>query len=212
MVCDFPRLVNSPPEKFAVIAADFNNVKPTYKSLLTGVVGLSGIGMVILMTIAFTLATRLFRKNVVKLPFPFNRLTGFNAFWYSHHLLALVYILFLVHGSFLFLVHKWYQKSVRTFNTRMDFEKLIVSIQNFNCIMNSKMSQTWMYISVPLLLYVAERSLRTCRSGHYAVKILKVTLSDNTSFPFCQILGWTHTRLPKSPNPTLVLHQHAPHC
>ncbi|XP_071911276.1 respiratory burst oxidase homolog protein E-like isoform X1 [Coffea arabica] len=152
MVCDFPRLVNSPPEKFAVIAADFNNVKPTYKSLLTGVVGLSGIGMVILMTIAFTLATRLFRKNVVKLPFPFNRLTGFNAFWYSHHLLALVYILFLIHGSFLFLVHKWYQKS------------------------------TWMYISVPLLLYVAERSLRTCRSGHYAVKILKVSVLPGDVF------------------------------
>lgn len=48
-----------------------------------------------------------------------------------------------------------------------------------------------MYISVPFLLYVAERSLRTCRSGHYAVKILKVTLSDY-SFPFCQILGWIH--------------------
>lgn len=31
-----------------------------------------------------------------------------------------------------------------------------------------------MYISVPLILYVAERSLRTCRSEHYAVKILKV--------------------------------------
>jgi len=32
-----------------------------------------------------------------------------------------------------------------------------------------------MYISVPLLLYIAERTLRTRRSAHYTVKILKVT-------------------------------------
>lgn len=101
---------------FALIAADFNNVKPTYVSLLTGVEGLTGISMVVLMTIAFTLATRGFRKNGVKLPSPFNKLTGFNAFWYSHHLLVVVYILLLIHGTFLFLVHQWYQKTVRTVN------------------------------------------------------------------------------------------------
>lgn len=92
---------------------DFNGVKPTYKDLLTGVEGVTGIAMVILATIAFTLATRHFRRNVVKLPAPFNRLTGFNAFWFSHHLFGLVYILLLVHGTFLFLVHNWYQKTVR---------------------------------------------------------------------------------------------------
>ncbi|GAA0170738.1 oxidase [Lithospermum erythrorhizon] len=141
--CDFPRLINAPPEKFELIASDFNNVRPTYKSLYSSLVVLTGISMVILMTIAITLATKYFRKNTVKLPSPFNRLTGFNAFWYSHHLFALVYILLIVHGTFLFLVHEWYQKT------------------------------TWTYIGVPLLLYVAERSLRTCRSEHYSVKILK---------------------------------------
>lgn len=35
--------------------------------------------------------------------------------------------------------------------------------------------QTWMYISVPLVLYVGERTLRAFRSKAYAVKILKVT-------------------------------------
>ena len=34
--------------------------------------------------------------------------------------------------------------------------------------------QTWMYISVPLLLYVGERNLRAFRSKAYSVKILKV--------------------------------------
>ncbi|XP_059634678.1 respiratory burst oxidase homolog protein E [Cornus florida] len=152
MFCDFPRLINSSPEKFATIASDFNNKKPTYKDLLTGVEGLTGISMVILMTIAFTLATRRFRKNVVKLPAPFNRLTGFNAFWYSHHLFGLVYVALLIHGTFLFFVQRWYQKT------------------------------TWMYISVPLFLYIAERSLRTCRSEHYTVKILKVSVLPGDVF------------------------------
>lgn len=35
--------------------------------------------------------------------------------------------------------------------------------------------QTWMYISVPLLLYVGERMLRALRSNAYTVKILKVS-------------------------------------
>ncbi|XP_034700136.1 respiratory burst oxidase homolog protein E isoform X1 [Vitis riparia] len=146
LACDFPRLVNSSQEKFDLISSDFNHKKPTYRDLLGGVDGVTGISMVILMAISFTLATRRFRKNVVRLSAPFNRLTGFNAFWYSHHLLGVVYILLLIHGTFVFLVHQWYEKT------------------------------TWMYISVPFLLYVAERSLRTCRSEHYSVKILKVSV------------------------------------
>lgn len=114
LACDFPRLVNSSQEKFNLISSHFNRKKPTYTSLLGGVEGVTGISMVILMAISFTLATRRFRRNVVSLSSPFNRLTGFNAFWYSHHLLALVYILLLVHGTFVFLVNQWYQKTVTT--------------------------------------------------------------------------------------------------
>ncbi|KAK9055567.1 hypothetical protein SSX86_026651 [Deinandra increscens subsp. villosa] len=145
MICDFPRLVNSSPEKFALLASDFHNKKPTYKELIVGVEGVTGISMLILMSFAFTLASRYFRKDVLKLPSPFNRLTGFNAFWFSHHLFGLVYILLVVHGSFLFLVHNWAQKT------------------------------TWMYISVPILIYAAERSLRTGRSEQYSPKIIKVS-------------------------------------
>ncbi|KAF7142724.1 hypothetical protein RHSIM_Rhsim05G0002800 [Rhododendron simsii] len=152
LICDFPHTVNSSPELFASIASDFNNIRPTYKDLLTSIIGVTGISMVILMAIAFTLATRQFRKSIVKLPAPFNRLTGFNAFWYSHHLLGLVYALLLIHGNFLFLVHRWYQKT------------------------------TWMYISIPLFLYLAERSLRTCRSEHNSVKILKVPVLPGDVF------------------------------
>lgn len=35
--------------------------------------------------------------------------------------------------------------------------------------------QTWMYISVPLIIYLLERSLRTGRSEHYSAKIIKVS-------------------------------------
>ncbi|KAF7836832.1 respiratory burst oxidase-like protein E [Senna tora] len=146
LACDFPLLVNSSPEKFALISSYFHNKKPTYKSLIISVEGLTGISMVAFMAISFTLATHHFRRNAVRLPPPFNRLTGFNAFWYSHHLLGLVYVLLFVHGYCLYLTHRWYQKT------------------------------TWMYISVPLLLYTAERTLRTCRSKHYSVKILKVSI------------------------------------
>ncbi|CAJ2644703.1 unnamed protein product [Trifolium pratense] len=152
LACDFPLLVNTSPEKFSLIASDFNNKKPTYKSLLVSIEGITGITMVTLMIISFTLATSQFRRNAVNLPSPLNRLTGFNAFWYSHHLLGIVYVLLFIHGSFLNLTHKWYQKT------------------------------TWMYISVPLLLYIAERTLRTRRSQHYAVKVLKVSVLPGNVF------------------------------
>ncbi|ESQ34879.1 hypothetical protein EUTSA_v10006725mg [Eutrema salsugineum] len=146
LACDFPRIINSSPEEFALIASSFNGTKPTFKDLMTGAEGITGISMVILTTIAFTLASTHFRRNRVKLPAPLDRLTGFNAFWYTHHLLVVVYIMLIVHGTFLFFADKWYQKT------------------------------TWMYISVPLVLYVAERSLRACRSKYYSVKILKVSM------------------------------------
>ncbi|WOL06525.1 respiratory burst oxidase [Canna indica] len=146
LACDFPRLINSSPAHYEMVARYFGREKPTYGSLVAGVEGVTGIAMVVLMAVSFTLATHRFRKNGVRLPFPLNRLTGFNAFWYSHHLLAVVYLLLLLHGYFVYLVHKWYQRT------------------------------TWMYISVPLLLYVGERHLRAFRSKAYSVKILKVSL------------------------------------
>lgn len=69
--------------------------------------------MVICMIIAFTLATRWFRRSLVKLPKPFDKLTGFNAFWYSHHLFIVVYLALIVHGQCLYLIHDWYRKTVR---------------------------------------------------------------------------------------------------
>ncbi|KAI3830607.1 hypothetical protein MKX03_016439 [Papaver bracteatum] len=152
LVCDFPRLVHSSQAKFDLIAAEFKGVKPTFKFLFTGIECVTGFTMLALMTIAFVLATSKFRKNLVKLPAPLNRMTGFNAFWYSHHLFAIVYILLIIHGESTFFVHDWYQKT------------------------------TWMYICVPLLLYAGERSLRTRRSRQFSVKIFKVSVLPGNVF------------------------------
>ncbi|KAK9668786.1 hypothetical protein RND81_13G086500 [Saponaria officinalis] len=96
------------------------------------------------MAIAFTLASRKFRRGLANLPKPFDRFIGFNAFWYSHHLFVIVYICLITHGIKLYLIHKWYKKT------------------------------TWMYLSVPVLLYTWERTLRLFRSGLYSVRHLKI--------------------------------------
>jgi respiratory burst oxidase len=72
----------------------------------------SGIGMVLLMAIAFSLATKWPRRRSPVLPLSLRRVTGYNTFWYSHHLFVLVYVLLIVHSMFLFLTDKWVEKTV----------------------------------------------------------------------------------------------------
>ncbi|KAM0858034.1 hypothetical protein ACQ4PT_048086 [Festuca glaucescens] len=87
-----------------------------------------------------------FRRSLVKLPKPFDKLTGFNAFWYSHHLFIIVYISLVIHGERVYLILDWYKRT------------------------------TWMYLAVPVGLYVGERTLRFFRSGSYSVRLLKVAI------------------------------------
>ncbi|GAB2273781.1 hypothetical protein Dimus_008560 [Dionaea muscipula] len=144
--CDFVRLEKSSSTMYYNNLTEFGETKPSYWALLRGYEGVTGILMIILMAIAFTLATKWFRRSLIKLPKPLDRLTGFNAFWYSHHLFVLVYILLIIHGEKLYMVHKWYLKT------------------------------TWMYLAVPVLLYAGERTLRFFRSGLYTVRLLKVAI------------------------------------
>ncbi|XP_072992801.1 respiratory burst oxidase homolog protein A-like [Typha latifolia] len=146
ITCDFPRLISASDEMYAPLRSFFGETKPTYMKLVRGVEGVTGILMLLFMLVAFTLATRWFRRSLVKFPKPFDRLTGFNAFWYSHHLFVLVYILLIIHGQFLYLIHHWYHKT------------------------------TWMYLAVPVCLYTGERVLRALRSGYYSVRLLKVAI------------------------------------
>ncbi|XP_072954122.1 putative respiratory burst oxidase homolog protein H [Typha angustifolia] len=147
VTCDFPRLITCPNSKFlATLGPNFDYKQPTYPSLLASIPGVTGILMIIMMAFSFTLATHFFRRSVVKLPSPLHHLAGFNAFWYAHHLLALVYILLVLHGFFIFLTKKWYKKT------------------------------TWMYLAIPVLFYACERLIRKFREKNYRVTIVKAAI------------------------------------
>lgn len=115
VICNYPRLAMCPRDEFmAVVGKTFNYKQPTYLDLLTCTVGWTGIVMILIMALSFTLATSYFRRNVVKLPYPFSNLAGFNSFWYTHHLLALAYVFLIMHGTMLIVPKPWYLKTVCT--------------------------------------------------------------------------------------------------
>ncbi|RWV85400.1 hypothetical protein BHE74_00027783 [Ensete ventricosum] len=114
LTCDFPRLLHATDQEYEPMKRFFGDTRPNnYWWFVKGTEGWTGVVMVVLMAIAFTLATPWFRRNRLNLPWPLKRLTGFNAFWYSHHLFVIVYILLIIHGIFLYLSKKWYKKTVR---------------------------------------------------------------------------------------------------
>ncbi|XP_027368818.1 respiratory burst oxidase homolog protein A-like [Abrus precatorius] len=147
LACDFPRISESDKSIFRqTIASGFGYHQPSYMEILATTEGVSGIGMVVLMAIAFSLATKWPRRRSPVLPVSLQRVTGYNTFWYSHHLFVLVYVLLIIHSMFLFLTDKLMEKT------------------------------TWMYIAFPVLLYAGERIFRAIRSGSYEVDILKANL------------------------------------
>ncbi|CAN6252975.1 unnamed protein product [Urochloa humidicola] len=109
LACDFPRLIASGPTEYRLVARYFGREKPTYRALLARAEGVTGIVMVTLMAVSFTLATRPFRnrQEIVatnkggsrRRCFSLGHLAGFNAFWYSHHLLIVVYLSSSMGGS-----------------------------------------------------------------------------------------------------------------
>lgn len=112
LTCDFPRLLHASEEQYKPMIPYFGVQPTSYWWFVKGVEGVTGVIMVILMAIAFTLATPWFRRNKLNLPKPLKKFTGFNAFWYSHHLFVIVYALLIVHGIKLYLTKTWYQKTV----------------------------------------------------------------------------------------------------
>ncbi|CAN7069184.1 hypothetical protein IGI04_041819 [Brassica rapa subsp. trilocularis] len=146
LACDFPRLIAANEETYEPMVKYFGVQTKRYMDFVQSVEGVTGIAMVVLMTIAFTLATPWFRRNKLKLPGPLKKITGFNAFWYSHHLFVIVYSLLIVHGYYVYLIKEWSKKT------------------------------TWMYLMVPVVLYLSERLIRAFRSGIEAVSILKVAV------------------------------------
>ncbi|CAH8383918.1 unnamed protein product [Eruca vesicaria subsp. sativa] len=147
LACDFPRLLHAKYVEYEAVKKFFGDERPeNYWWFVKGTDGWTGVTMVVLMVIAYALAQSWFRRNRANLPKTLKRLTGFNAFWYSHHLFVIVYVLLIVHGYFIYLSKEWYEKT------------------------------TWMYLAVPTILYACERLVRLFRSGSKAVTILKVAV------------------------------------
>ncbi|KAM0034773.1 putative NAD(P)H oxidase (H(2)O(2)-forming) [Helianthus debilis subsp. tardiflorus] len=146
LTCDFPRLIHATEEQYEPMEQFFGDQAHNYWHFVKEAEGYTGITMVVLMTIAFTLATPWLRRGKLNLPPFLKKLTGFNAFWYSHHLFVIVYVMLIVHGIKLYLTKEWYQKT------------------------------TWMYLAVPITLYACERLIRAFRSSVKPVKILKVAV------------------------------------
>ncbi|KAK9021182.1 hypothetical protein V6N11_011183 [Hibiscus sabdariffa] len=146
LACDFPRLLHATPDEYQPMIQYFGEQARNYWHFVEHFEGITGVVMVVLMAIAFTLAAPCFRRGRMNLPKPLKKLTGFNAFWYSHHLFVIVYTLLIVHGIKLFLTKKWYKKT------------------------------TWMYLAVPVMLYSCERLTRLLRSSIKAVTIQKVAV------------------------------------
>ena len=113
LACNYPEISRCPKAKFlALLGPSFDYTQPTYADLVNNTIGITGVLMMIIMLFSFTLATHNFRRNIVKLPWPFTILAGFNAFWYAHHLLTLVYVQMIMHGYFLIFEKPWYLKTV----------------------------------------------------------------------------------------------------
>ncbi|VAH19958.1 unnamed protein product [Triticum turgidum subsp. durum] len=183
LACDFPRLLHAMDDEYEPMKPFFGDAKPpNYWWFVRGTEGWTGLVMLALMVVAFTFATGPLRKGKLHLPklkqlesldsnpepreltrfarlvnasrsrltwlvnTLLNRFTGYNVFWYTHHLFLAVYALLIVHGHFLYLTKKWQKKS------------------------------TWMYLTVPMIVYACERLTRTLRSSVRSVKKVRVAV------------------------------------
>ncbi|KAL6842061.1 hypothetical protein ACP4OV_028040 [Aristida adscensionis] len=148
LTCDFPRLLHATEEAYEPMKRYFGERRiPNYWWFVKGVEGVTGVIMVVLMAVAYTLAHPWFRRGKLSEGNPLRRLSGFNMFWYSHHLFVVVYVAFVVHGVCLYINRTWYKQT------------------------------TWMYLAIPVVLYAGERLLRALRShGLTTVRIEKVAV------------------------------------
>lgn len=114
LTCDFPRILHETDLEYSTYLAQFFGSKrpPNYWWFVKGVEGITGLILTICMVIMYILAQPLFRRGKLSEKSRLRELTGFNTFWYSHHLFIIVYITFIVHGVCLYISRTWYKKTV----------------------------------------------------------------------------------------------------
>jgi respiratory burst oxidase len=116
LTCDFPRLLHASNAAYEPMKRFFGEKRPpNYWWFVKGTEGWTGVVMLVIMILAYTLAQPWFRRNRLSPKNPLRKCTGFNAFWFTHHLFVVVYVLLVVHGYCLYLTKKWYKKTVSLF-------------------------------------------------------------------------------------------------
>lgn len=117
--CNIPRILHASNQEYLYIQKFFGeHPPPSYWWFLKQTEGFTGVWMIILMVIAIPWAMPSLRRKQLKVPGPFNMTTGYNSFWYTHHLFFIVYVLYAIHGYRLFFTHIWYEKTVSIFATK----------------------------------------------------------------------------------------------
>ncbi|KAL0537697.1 hypothetical protein IC582_026682 [Cucumis melo] len=147
--CGFPLLstLSLSYKLKGIIEPSFDHSKkPSYFDLILSVPGVTGILMFIIMAYTFILGIPCLRKRSRATRIFFRPLKGFNAFWYAHHLLFLVYALLILHGYFDSLASDWLNRT------------------------------TWKYIAIPILLYTSEGIYTIIKKQIYEVKVLKAAV------------------------------------
>lgn len=200
LTCDFPRLLHATGDEYEPMKPFFGDVKPpNYWWFVKGTEGWTGLLMLVLMAIAFTLATPWFRRGKLRLSKPkplhasantprnrlthcvdasLNSLTGFvNA------------LLKRLTGFNAF----WY-----THHLFVVVYALLLVHGHFLYLANKwQKKTTWMYLAVPIIIYACERLVRTLRSRVRTVKKLKVAVHPDPasilSLHFSKPQGFSYT-------------------
>lgn len=115
--CGFPLLstLSLSYKLKGIIEPSFDHSKKPSNFDLISVPGVTGILMFSIMSCAFILGIHCLRKSSRGTRESCYHIIGFNAFWYAHRLLFLVYPLLILHGYFDSLASDWLNRTVRSF-------------------------------------------------------------------------------------------------
>ncbi|VAH19959.1 unnamed protein product [Triticum turgidum subsp. durum] len=188
LACDFPRLLHATDDEYKPMKPFFGDVKPpNYWWFLKGTEGWTGLVMLVLMAIAFTLATGRFRNRKPRLAKPkkqddnlprhkkrdnlprlLHRLTEYGGAS-RNRLTMLFYALlnrFTGYNTFLYTHHLFI----------IVYVLLIVHGHFLYLTKKWQKKTTWMYLAVPMIVYACERLTRTLRSRVRAVQKVKAVV------------------------------------
>ncbi|XP_044962624.1 respiratory burst oxidase homolog protein B-like [Hordeum vulgare subsp. vulgare] len=189
LACDFPRLLHATDDEYEPMKPFFGDVKPpNYWWFVKGTEGWTGLVMLVLMAIAFTLATGWFRNRALRLSKPKkndNRpqskkpdspprpLTRFmRASRKRLNMLVNAFLdRFTGYNSFLYTHHFFI----------IVYALLIVHGHFLYLTKKWQKKTTWMYLAVPMIVYACERLTRTLRSRMRSVQKVKVAVHPDSA-------------------------------